>query len=99
MFRKRKIGSKKLEAMRLGKEVARMARPLEDRAPELPTLRRRIVVEDFDFGHVTHTIELFKTNRIDCYRAVCDGVEWRKRIGWSGALEAVRKSFVRVGRR
>lgn len=96
MFRKRKVGSKKLEAMRAGKEAARMARPIEERAPELPLLRRRIVITDFDFGEVTHTIDLYRTGRIDCYRAVADGVEWKRRIGWSGVLEAVRKSFVRV---
>ena len=32
----------KIEAMRLGRERARMARPVEERAPELPELRRRI---------------------------------------------------------
>lgn len=37
---------KKLEAMRLGRERARMARPVEERAPELPELRRRIVIEE-----------------------------------------------------
>ena len=40
----------KLSAMRIGQERARMARPAEERAPELPELRRRIVIEDFDFG-------------------------------------------------
>lgn len=99
MYRKRKFGSAQIEAMRKGREAARMARPIEPRPPELPALRRRIVVTDYDFGEVTHTIDLYRTGRIDQYRAVADGVEWRKRIGWSGVLEAVRKSFMRVAAR
>ena len=99
MYRKRIRGSAKIEAMRRGKEAARMARPIEERAPELPLLRRRITVTDFDFGEVTHTVDLYRTNRIDCYRVVADGVEWRRRLGWSGVLEAVRKSFLRVSAR
>lgn len=96
MYRHRKIGSKKLEAMRQGREAARLATEVEPRPLPLPNLRRRITVEDFDFGHVTHTIELYRCGRIDQYKAVADGVEWKRRIGWSGVLEAVRKSFVRV---
>lgn len=41
----------RIEAMRRGKIAARMERPIEERAPELPALRRRIVIEDWDFGH------------------------------------------------
>lgn len=96
MYRHRKAGSKKLEAMRRGREAARMATEVEPRPLLLPNLRRRIVVTDWDFGEVTHTIDLYKTGRVDCYRCVADGVEWKRRIGWSGVLEAVRKSFVRV---
>lgn len=98
-YRKRSIGSKKLEAMRKGKEAARLSRPLDPRPPELPDLRRRIVITDFDFGEVTHTIELYRTNRVDCYRAVADGSPWKLRIGWAKVLEMVRKSFIRVGAR
>jgi hypothetical protein len=58
--------------------------------------RRTIIVIDNDFGTVVHQIDLYATNRIDCYRAVADGVEWKKRIGWSGVLECLRKSFVRL---
>lgn len=96
-YRTRTIGSKKLEAMRRGKDAARMARLIEERPPELPQLRRRIVITDFDFGEVTHTIELYRTGRIDCYRAVADGQPWKDRIGWAKVLEAIRKSFIRVG--
>jgi len=96
-FRKRTVGSKKLEAMRRGKEAARMARPLEPRPPDLPELRRQIVIIDHDFGTVEHRIDLFRTGRIDCYRVVADGAEWKRRAGWSTVLEALRKSFLRVG--
>lgn len=96
-FRKRTSGSKKLEAMRRGKESARMDSPLEHRPVDLPDLRRRIIITDYDFGEVTHTIDLYRTGRVDCYRAVADGKLWKDRIGWAKVLEAVRKSFVRVG--
>lgn len=43
MYRHRKVGSKKLEAMRLGREAARLATEVEPRP--LPNLRRRIMSE------------------------------------------------------
>lgn len=61
-----------------------------------PDLRRRIIVIDYDFGKVVHRIDLYKTNRIDCYRAIADGKPWHERIGWAKVLEGVRKSFLRV---
>ena len=79
---------------------ARAAKRIEGPAPEypaiLPDLRRRIVIEDFDFDHRVHVIELHRTNRIDCYRVVADGKEWKRRIGWSGILAGLRKSLPRV---
>jgi hypothetical protein len=74
-----------------------MARPLEDREPELPELRRQIIIRDFDFGERIHTLDLYRTNRRDCYRVIADGVEWKKRIGWSAILAGLRKSMPRVG--
>ena len=73
-----------------------MSRRAPDYPVSLPDLRRRIVIEDFDFGHRIHVLELFRTNRIDCYRVVADGVEWKRRIGWSGILAGLRKSLPRV---
>ena len=96
LTKKAEAQRQKLEAMRRGRERARMAQPLEERAPELPDLRRRIVVEDFDFGHQVHVLELHRTNRVDCYRVVADGIEWKKRIGWSAILAGLRKSMPRV---
>lgn len=97
-YRKRTRFSKKLqEAMQRGRERARMERPVPEYPPELPDLRREVIIRDHDHGLVEHKIEMFKTGRRDCYRIVADGVEWKSRMGWSRALEAVRKSFVRIG--
>lgn len=88
----------KLAAMRRGADAARQADPAPDYPAGLPDLRRRITFEDFDFGHQVHVLELYRTNRRDCYRVVADGVEWKKRIGMSLILAGLRKSFPRVGR-
>ena len=65
----------------------------------MPDLRRTVIIIDHDFGTVGHRVELYRTNRIDCYGVVADGVGGKKRAGWSTVLEAVRKSFLRVGAR
>ena len=98
-YRKRTKYSKLLlSAMQAGKDRARMDRPAPERPPELPDLRRRIIVIDYDHGRVVHRIDLHKTRRVDCYRAIADGKEWKRSIGWAKVLEGVRKSFVRIGR-
>lgn len=84
-------------AMRAGRDRARLAAPAQDYQPMLPDLRRRIVIEDFDFGHSVHVLELHRTNRVDCYRVIADGVEWKRRVGWSKILAGLRKSMPRVG--
>ncbi len=96
-YRKTKRSKETLAKMRAGRDAARMARPAPDYPDELPELRRRIVIEDFDFGHQVHVLELHRTNRVDCYRCVADGVEWKERIGWSKILAGLRKSMPRVG--
>ena len=96
MYRKREKYSRKLKAMREAKERKHLAGPAPDRPPDLPGLRRRIIIIDYDFGKVVHRIDLYKTNRVDCYRAVADGVPWKDRVGWSRVLEGIRKSFVRI---
>lgn len=95
--RKAEAQRQKLAAMRRGADAARMATPAPDYPRELPDLRRRIVIEDFDFGHRVHVLELHKTNRVDCYRVEVDGKPWKARIGWSRLLEGLRKSMPRVG--
>lgn len=98
-YRKRTQQSRKMAAVRAAAEALRLASPTPDYPPALPNLRRTIIVIDHDFGTEEHRIDLYRTNRIDCYRVVADGTEWKKRAGWSTVLEAIRKSFLRVGAR
>ena len=94
---KRTHYSAKLKRMREAKERKRLESEPPYYPVELPDLRRRVIVIDYDFGEVIHIIELYKTNRVDCYRAVADGILWKDLIGWSKVLEGLRKSFIRVG--
>lgn len=87
----------RLIAMRAGRERTRLAAPAPDYPVQLPELRRRIVIEDWDFGHKVHVLELHRTNRVDCYKVIADGVEWKRRVGWSNILAGLRKSMPRVG--
>lgn len=88
---------RKLEAMKRGKERAAMAREPRGRMPELPLLRREVIVIDYDTGTpVTHTLHLYRTGRVDQYRAEADGQPWQARIGWSAVLAKLRKSFQRL---
>ena len=87
----------KLANIRRSRDAARMAEPAPDYPVALPDLRRRLVIETCDFGHEIHVIEMFKTNRIDCFRVEVDGKPWKTRIGWSRLLEGLRKSMPRVG--
>lgn len=96
-YRQTRRSKETLARMRAGKDAARMARPAPDHPPGLPELRRRIVIEDFDFGHRVHVMELHRTSRRDCYRVTVDGKLWKARIGWSKILEGLRKSLPRVG--
>lgn len=98
-YRKRTRCSAKLAALRAAADRHRMELPAPDYVPAMPELRRTILVVDHDFGTVEHRLDLYRTNRIDCYRVVADVVEWKKRAGWSTVLEALRKSFLRVGAR
>jgi len=94
--RQQEAQARKLEAMRRGRDRARMAREPEGRAPELPNLRREVIVIDYDSGEpVTHTLHLFKTRRVDTYRIEADGKPW-KCSGWSAALVGLRKAYPRV---
>ncbi len=87
----------RLIAMRAGRERTRLAAPAPDYPVQLPELRRQIIIRDFDFGEKIHTLDLYRTNRVDCYRVVADGIEWKRRIGWSNILAGLRKSMPRVG--
>lgn len=96
-YRTTKKRLEQLAAMREAKARKRIAGLEQSYPVALPDLRRRIITEDFDFGHKVHVLELFKTDRVDCYRVVADGVEWKKRVGWSRILAGLRKSMPRVG--
>jgi hypothetical protein len=63
---------------------------------EIPKLSRVIEITDFDSSEpIVHKLELYKTNRIDCFDAYVNGVIWNKRIGWSQILAAIRKAIPR----
>lgn len=72
-YRKTQRSKETLARMKRGKDAARMARPAMDYAPALPELRRRIVITDYDFGERVHTLDLYRTGRVDCYRVHVDG--------------------------
>lgn len=95
-FRKTRRSAETLAAMQRGKALARMQSSAPDYPAILPDLRRRIVIEDFDFGHRVHVLELHRTSRIDCYRVVADGKEWKRRMGWSKILAGLRKALPRL---
>lgn len=96
-YRKRTQMSRKMAALRAAKERRRIEGPAPDYPPELPALRRLIIVIDYDHGKVVHRLDLYRCDRIDCYRVVADGQPWKDRIGWSKIVEAIRKNFTRLG--
>ena len=102
MYKKRIKGSRKfndrLERARAERQRLRLEGPAPDYPPDLPELRRRVVVEDFDLGRVVrHEIRLYRSGRVDCYVVEVDGKRLPGRMGWARVLELVRKAFVRVG--
>jgi len=96
-YRTTKKSAEVMAAMRAAKERKRLAGTAPEYPSILPELRRTIIVIDYDSGApVHHQIDLHRTNRIDQYRAVVDGQEWKRRIGFSGVLAGIRKSMPRV---
>ena len=79
--------------MRKAKERKRLESPSPDYPPELPDLRKIIVIIDLDFGKRVNIMRLYKTGRIDQYRAEANGKLWKERIGLSGVLAGIRKSM------
>lgn len=105
MYRKRKYGSRKYNAARERAKISVAVRaqnrpdtPPSDYPPvELPALRRRIIIETFDFGEtVRHEILLYRTTRIDSYRVVVDGTPLRQKLGFARVLELIRKALPRL---
>jgi hypothetical protein len=74
--------------------------PVAEQQPaalELPARRRVVIVIDYDLGAPEmHVIELFRTPRVDSYRAVVDGRDWHARIGWSRVLDGLRRALPRL---
>lgn len=65
--------------------------------PDLPELRREVVVTDYDSGEpVTHTMHFYRCGRVDQYRVEANGKPWKDRIGWSKALAKLRQAYQRV---
>lgn len=95
-YRKTQRSIETLARMKAGKDAARLASPAPDYPAALPDLRRQIIIRDFDFSEKIHTLDLYRTNRVDCYRVVADGVEWKERVGWSKILAGLRKSMPRI---
>lgn len=83
-------------AMQAGRDRARRERAAPEYPPALPELRRRITVEDFDFGRRVVVVELYRTRRLDCYRVEIDGKRVPGRYGWARVLAMVRARFLRV---
>jgi hypothetical protein len=95
-YRHRDSISRKLHAMRDARERRRFEGPGPTYPRELPSLRRTLIIIDHDFGTVEPRIDLYRSRRIDCYRAVADGVEWKRSIGRSKVLAGLRVKFPRV---
>lgn len=82
--------------MREAKALMRESGEAPIRQPDLPYLRRRVIITDYDFGEVVHTLDLYRSDRRDCYAVHVDGKPWKARIGWSRILSGLRKSLPRV---
>jgi len=85
-----------MAAMRAAKARKRLSGDPVERVPDLPNLRRRIIIIDYDHGRSVLYLDLYRSDRIDCYNVEVDGQPWRQRIGWSRILAGLRKSLPRV---
>ena len=91
-----KTRSAKIAALTRGRDRANAAKAPRGRMPDLPELRREVIVIDFDTGFpVTHTLHFYKTRRVDTFRITADGKPW-KTCGWTVALEGLRKAYQRL---
>ncbi|MEH6649997.1 MAG: hypothetical protein V7707_08245 [Motiliproteus sp.] len=87
----------RLANARAAKERKRLEEAIPADRFDLPDLRRVIEITDFDNGSpVTHRVELYRSDRIDCYNVKIDGQPWQQRIGWSRILEGLRKALPRL---
>ena len=95
-YRVSKKRCSQLAQMRAAKALKREDGPAPEYPLELPLLRKRIVIHDYDHGEVVHTLDLYRTDRIDCFAVHVDGKPWKARIGMSRILAGLRKSMPRV---
>jgi len=74
------LSKEKFANMRKAKEEIRQSHPPPDYPDKLPLYRRRITVEDFDFGYKKVVFDLYDSGRVDSYTVVEDGIviAWRK---------------------
>lgn len=101
MYRYRTKGSQRfnerMKRWRDAKEQIRLSGPAPKYPYEPPDIRRRIIIEDYDYGRtVRHEFMLMKSDRIDCYHVSVDGKLLIGRIGWAKVLVLARKAFIRV---
>ena len=76
---------------------ARLERDPPDYPPDLPELRREVLVVDYDSGEaVRHHWVLTKSDRVHCYHVTENGVRWQGRHGWARILATIRQRFPRV---
>ncbi len=81
----------------VAKEKQRLSANFPDFPPDLPCLRRLIELTDYDAGTpITHRVELYRSDSINCYNVTIDGRSWRQRIGWSYILEGLPKGLPRL---
>lgn len=87
---------RKLANMREAKERKRAEYPYQERPPTLPLYRRRITVEDFDFGYQRVIFHLYDSGRVDSYTVVEDGAVLSWRIGFARIWGLMLERFKRV---
>ena len=96
MYRVTKKRAAVMASMREAKAAKRISNPAPDYPVDLPDLRREILIIDHDFGRREHSIRMYRTRRVDCYRVEVDGRIWSDSMGWSRILAGLRKSMPRV---
>lgn len=74
MYRQTTRSREQIARMIAARNQRRIEQPAPDYPAVLPDLRRRIVVEDFDFGHRVHVIEL--RNRREVAQNQCVAGSW-----------------------
>ena len=87
----------RLASARAAKERKRLEEAILADRIDLPDLRLVIEITDFDNGSpVTHRVELYRSDRIDCYNVKIDGQIRLPRFIWSRILEGLCKALLRL---